>query len=511
MKGVKLHVKILAAALLLVGGLSIAWQIFAVNIPISAETTEPVWVIDTKVTFTARPNTPVKVEMFVPPSWSKFITLNESFISKNYGVNINVLDHNRQAVWSARRAEGKQQLFYRLMLTQRSNARLSNEEPGPQFRESPQLEGVEKVAVEALLKPIREHSADIETFIREAIKLINDPDNDNSRLLLSNDYSLESKSQVLELLLSAAHIPVEQVHTLRLATGTSQSPELWMRSYNGKRWLYFNPETGSQGLPDDRIVWWTGPESIVDVDGGGHVGVEINANQQTMNSIVLAQSIAERKNNMLWALSLYDLPLQSQNTFEIIMMIPVGVLLILLLRNIVGIETLGTFTPVLIGLAFRETQVVWGIILFTFISALGLSLRSYLEHLHLQLLSRLSVVLTFVVVSMAVIAVLGHQLGLDRGLAIALFPMVILTMSIERLSIVWEERGGLHSIKVGIGTLFAATLAHLMMTYQPWVYFVFTFPGTLLVFMAIMLALGHYRGYRLTELFRFKALIGDKS
>lgn len=507
MKGVKLHVKIIAAALFLIGAISVAWQIFVANIPVSAKTTEPVWVIDTKVSFNARPNTPVKVEMYVPPSWSKFITLNESFISKNYGVNIDVMEHNRKAVWSARRAEGKQQLFYRLMLTQRSNARLSNEEPGPQFRESPQLEGVEKVAVEALLKPIREHSADIETFIREAIKLINDTDNHNSRLLLANDYSQESKSQVLELLLSAAHIPVEQVHTLRLVTGTSQSPELWMRSYNGKRWLYFNPETGAQGLPNDRIVWWTGTDSIADVDGGSQLKVEINANQQTMNSIMLAQSIAERKNNMMWALSLYDLPLQSQTTFEIIMMIPIGVLLILFLRNIIGIETLGTFTPVLIGLAFRETQVMWGIIMFTFISALGLSLRSYLEHLHLQLLSRLSVVLTFVVIVMAFIAVLGHQLGLDKGLSIALFPMVILTMSIERLSIVWEERGGLNSMKVGIGTLFAATLAHLLMTYQPWVYFVFTFPGILLVFMAIMLAMGHYRGYRLMELFRFKAML----
>jgi hypothetical protein len=226
-----------------------------------------------------------------------------------------------------------------------------------------------------------------------------------------------------------------------------------------------------------------------------------------MNSITLAQSIAESKENKFWALSLYDLPLQSQQTFEIILMIPIGVMLILLLRNVVGLETLGTFTPVLIGLAFRETQVLWGIILFTLITALGLSIRSYLEHLHLQLLSRLSVVLTFVVIIMALISVLGHRLGLDRGLSIALFPMVILTMSIERMSIVWEERGGLHAGKVGIGTLIAATLSHLRMTYPAWTYFGCTFPGMLLISRAFTLILGHYRGYRLTELFRFNAMI----
>ncbi|OZB15361.1 MAG: hypothetical protein B7X58_06630, partial [Marinobacter sp. 34-60-7] len=35
--------------------------------------------------------------------------------------------------------------------------------------------------------------------------------------------------------------------------------------------------------------------------------------------------------------------------------------------------------------------------------------------------------------------------------------MVILTMTIERLSITWEERGGVHSFKVAVGTLIAAT------------------------------------------------------
>ncbi|CAA0104944.1 Uncharacterised protein [Zhongshania aliphaticivorans] len=510
MKGVKLHVRVLALALLLIGAGSTAWQIFVLNIPISSETTEPVWVIDTKLSFQARNNSPVKVQMYLPPEWSKFITLNESFISKNYGVNTDVIGDNRQAVWSARRTEGDQQLYYRLMLTQRSNSRFSESEPGPQFSESPELIGVEKVAVEALLKPIREHSADIETFIREAIKLINEPSNDNARLLLGNNYTQDNKSRVLELLLSSAHIPVERVHTLRLVSSVAQVPELWMRSYNGKRWLYFNPETGALGLPDDRVVWWTGNELMATVEGGRHLKVEVTANQRTMNSIMLAQSIAERKENKFWALSLYDLPLQSQQTFEIILMIPIGVMLILLLRNVIGLETLGTFTPVLIGLAFRETQVFWGVILFTVITALGLSLRSYLEHLHLQLLSRLSVVLTFVVIIMALISVLGHRLGLDRGLSIALFPMVILTMSIERMSIVWEERGGIHAGKVGIGTLVAATLSHLMMTYEPWTYFVFTFPGMLLIFMSLMLALGHYRGYRLTELFRFNAMIKGK-
>ncbi|WP_277329306.1 7TM domain-containing protein, partial [Pseudomonas viridiflava] len=97
-----------------------------------------------------------------------------------------------------------------------------------------------------------------------------------------------------------------------------------------------------------------------------------------------------------------------------------------------------------------------------------------LEHPKLQMLPRLSVVLTFVVILIAAVSLLSHKLGLERGLSVALFPMVILTMTIERLSIIWEESGGGHALKVAIGTFFAASLAHIIMSVPELVYFVFT-------------------------------------
>jgi hypothetical protein len=87
---------------------------------------------------------------------------------------------------------------------------------------------------------------------------------------------------------------------------------------------------------------------------------------------------------------------------------------------------------------------------------------------------------------------------------------VILTMTIERLSITWEERGGGHAMKVAIGTLFAASLAHIIMSIPELIYFVFTFPAVLLILVGFMLAMGRYRGYRLTELVRFKAFLKEE-
>jgi len=508
MRSLTLHLKALVILLVSLGVLITAYQIFILGIPMTEDETDDLWNIDAKVEFQASPREPVKLQMFVPPLAQDYVSLNESFISNNYGVSINRADGNRKVTWSARRASGKQTLYYRLVLTKRYSGEQAKAK-GPIFRDSIPVEGAEKIAAEALLAPIRQHSADVETFISETIKRVNNSNDDNVKLLLGGDASTPNKAKVIELLLSIAHVPMERVHTIRLAADVQQDPELWLRSFNGENWLYFNPESGEQGLPVDRLVWWVGDNSLIALEGGKQAQVSFSLDNSEMNAIRLAKLTDENTDADFLEYTLYGLPLQTQQTFMIMVMIPIGVLVILVLRNLGGLQTLGTFTPVLIALAFREMQLGYGIVFFTLITALGLMLRSYLEHLKLQMLPRLSVVLTFVVVLIAAISLFSHKLGLERGLSVALFPMVILTMTIERLSITWEERGGGHAMKVAVGTLFAATLAHLLMSVPELNYFIFTFPAVLMILVGFMLAMGRYRGYRLTELFRFKAFLKD--
>ncbi|MEL0166977.1 MAG: inactive transglutaminase family protein [Pseudomonadaceae bacterium] len=505
MQSINLHLKILIATLVALGVLITGYQIYVLDIPVTEDETDDIWSLDAKVEFRAAPGTPIKAQFFIPPLNQDYVSLNESFISNNYGVSINNQKGNRRVTWSSRRASGTQTLYYRLVLTKRYSEEQAKAAPPP----SPQpiqLDGPEQVAADALINPIRQHSADIETFISETIRRVNDITDDNVKLLLAGGTSATDKARVIDLLLSNARIPLELVHTIRLENTEAQTPELWLRSYNGERWLYFHPETGQQGIPDNRLVWWTGSDPLLALEGGRQASVTLTVSNSEMNALRLAKLTTQNSASALLEYSLYGLPLQAQRVYQVMIMIPVGVLVILILRNLIGMQTLGTFTPVLIALAFRETELVWGIALFTLITALGLSLRSYLEHLKLQMLPRLSVVLTFVVLVIAAISLFSHKLGLEKALAVSLFPMVILTMTIERLSITWEERGGAQSLKAAVGTLIAATLAHLLMTIPELTYFVFTFPAVLLILVAFMLAMGRYRGYRLTELMRFKAL-----
>ena len=114
MRGVRLHTTLLALALISAGLGTIYYQSQILQIPLTEGQTDEVWVIDARISYDAgRTPGPTKLRMFVPPSGDRFTVLGESFVSRNYGFNVSRVDGNRQVVWSARRVQGEEVLYYR--------------------------------------------------------------------------------------------------------------------------------------------------------------------------------------------------------------------------------------------------------------------------------------------------------------------------------------------------------------------------------------------------------------
>ena len=283
----------------------------------------------------------------------------------------------------------------------------------------------------------------------------------------------------------------------------------WLEVHNGDQWLYFNPATGEENLPERFFVWWRGNEPLVSVEGGSNVQVDFAVQQNHLDAVAIAETQAAQRGTSAIDFSLYSLPIQTQAVYAVLLMIPIGALVMVIMRNIVGIDAFGTFMPVLIALAFRETKLFWGIVLFSVLVTLGLSIRFLLERLRLLLVPRLSAVLIVVVLLMLFISLTSHRMGMETGLSVALFPMVIIAMTIERMSVVWEERGPIDAIRSGLGSLVVAVAAYVFMGMAWLEHLIFTFPELLLVVLAIVLLAGRYTGYRLTELRRFKELSAD--
>ena len=176
------------------------------------------------------------------------------------------------------------------------------------------------------------------------------------------------------------------------------------------------------------------------------------------------------------------------------------------MRVVVGISISGTFMPILIALALIQTTLLVGLAMFLLVVGVGLWIRTYLSHLNLLLVARVASVVIVVILLMAVVAILSYNLGIDQALTVTFFPTIILAWTIERMSILWEEEGGHEVLVQGSGSLSVAVLAYLVMSNRYVEHLTFNFPELLITLLGVILLLGKYTGYRLSELYRFRAM-----
>ena len=502
------YVYALAVFLTVIGVALFAYKWRALGFPLTENQETPVWTIEAAISFDSGHGS-IKVNLHIPTLTPGFRNLNENSVSRGYGFSINYGSGGREAQWAIRRADGRQTIYYRISVFEDRKSEASD--TTPPFPPPPAINEPFSTAVDVIVADVREHSADTASFTSELLRRMNDPSPDsNVELLMSDVADDEGFVDIVTTMLAAARIPARLVRGFELH-GRQRHADLlpWLEVHDGDRWRYFDPATGEETLPDRFFIWWRGNEPIVNVDGGSNVEVDFAVQENHLDAVAIAEAQAEKQGGTLIDFSLYSLPIQTQAVYSVLLMIPIGALVMVVMRNIIGIDAFGTFMPVLIALAFRETKLLWGIVLFTLLVALGLSIRFLLERLRLLLVPRLGAVLIVVVLLMLLISLMSHKLGMETGLSVALFPMVIIAMTIERMSVVWEERGAADAMRAGGGSLLVAMAAYIFMGMSWLEHLVFTFPELLLVVLALVLLAGRYTGYRLLELSRFRALQGN--
>jgi hypothetical protein len=507
-----LHVKVLAFILVLIGVGLCYYKVTRLGLPLLPSERADVWTVEARIEFKARPDSPIKAQFFIPRQPAGYTVVDENFVSSNYGLTTEDDGVRRSAQWAVRSAKGYQVLYYRIHLARDPTSPAPPPEPlASKYLEPPDYPELMRPAIKAIIDEARSKSADTLSLGREILTRLNAANPDANVSLLHEDIQGPDEwTRRLVYVLSGANVPARVLHVLMLHDGVRHGGlTSWLEIHDGTAWQPLNPQTAELGLPRDAIVWHVGRGPLLDVAGGRFARVEYSVSRHTQEMTVVAEQRARQMGSRIMEFSLFSLPVRTQNVYRVLLLVPIGAFLIVLLRNVVGIKTFGTFMPILIALAFRETRLGWGLALFTLVVALGLMIRFYLESLKLLLVPRLASVLIIVIMLMAVISLFSHKLGIDRGVSVALFPMVILAMTVERMSLVWEELGAMEAIKQGLGSLLVATLGFVLMSSSLLGHLVFVFPELLLVLLAATLLLGRYTGYRLTELWRFRAALRE--
>ncbi|NAX43469.1 MULTISPECIES: inactive transglutaminase family protein [unclassified Vibrio] len=490
----------LSVLLLIVAGITLSvvrHQTYGV--PWTPGETRQIWDIEARVEFNAL-GKEAKVSLAAPHTQDGYTLINESSSSPGYGVAYVTTDTGKRVEWSIRKATGPQTIYYKSQFLVDPQAKAA---PIPPIGDvvKPTFDGPEEAAAIALIERANQRSADNITFTRELIKNLNDADSQNASLLLNK----MSKVDATQKLLSYSQIPNKVVGVIQLEDGRRRQTIQHMNEiWNGDQWVLFNPETGTQPNHPNLLVWDESNVSLLDVTGGQNSQVHFTMLSQDVSPQTATNNKIEA--DKLLNFSIHSLPLEEQAMFKTIMLIPIGALIVVFLRVIIGLKTSGTFMPVLIAVAFVQTQLLTGIVGFLLIVGTGLIIRSYLSKLNLLLVARISAVIITVILIISVFTVVAFKIGLTEGLSITFFPMIILSWTIERMSILWEEEGAKEVILQGGGSLFTSVLIYLGMTNSYVQHLTFNFIGLQLIVLAAILLLGTYTGYRLTELRRFKPL-----
>ncbi len=210
--------------------------------------------------------------------------------------------------------------------------------------------------------------------------------------------------------------------------------------------------------------------------------------------------------------SLHKLPVSLRAAFYTILLIPLGTLLLSMSRIFVGLKTFGIFTPVILGLFFHETSLVFGLIFFSVVILIGFIQRYILDRFFILAVARLSILIGLVIVSYALFSVLIFDFDSTGKIsALYYFPIVIITVFIERLSVQYIEEGVLNTLESLLGTLLVSMICYGVFQIRVLGKLFFNHPELLFTLMGISILVGHYKGYRLMERWRFRIFLGDKT
>ncbi|HAR32134.1 MAG TPA: gonadoliberin III [Gammaproteobacteria bacterium] len=480
--------------LLLIAGIGIAsYRHNAYRIPILPGVQQTVWQVEARIEYLAQ-GSATQALLTLPPEQPGFRIISESGASPGFGFDLVTDDQQRQAHWTKRFAEGEQILFYKLDLVRDPGYEVLPDAP-PDEAEQQIWEEPYQTAAQQLSQSVNPISADGRSLARQLVRELNQPTVTQNVALLLERYS---PAQLITSLLNDNGIPARTVQVLALEDGRRrQGLQDFVQYWQDDTWQLLDP-SGASADPNHVLLWQTTQPSVLEVLGGSRSRVTFSMISQSRPAEVVTQENAPG-----FAISLYSLPIAEQGMFKLIMLLPIGALVVAIMRILVGLKTSGTFMPVLIALAFLQTDLLPGLVSFVSVVALGLAIRSYLSALNLLLVARIATLVVVVIGIISIFSILSYHLGLMAGLNITFFPMIILAWTIERMSITWEEQGPKEVIMQGGGSLLVATLAFLVMDREIVRHLAFNFPELHLCVLAVILVLGRYTGYRILELRRF--------
>ncbi len=207
------------------------------------------------------------------------------------------------------------------------------------------------------------------------------------------------------------------------------------------------------------------------------------------------------------------------NTIVLILMLPLIATIVVFMRQVVGMNTFGMYTPLIICLTFLILGLKFGMITLLTALVVGMGTRYALKKVHLLFMSKLAIVMIMITLSLFALLIIGTFFKLFDSdfFSLAIFPMLILASITEKFTSIQSEAGFWQTLWLTLQTVIIAIVAYVAVGGQidlgfinfQWDFlrnFMRHYPEAIFLFLIINIGLGKWSGLRLVEYIRFREI-----
>ena len=322
------------------------------------------------------------------------------------------------------------------------------------------------------------------------------------KVLSRKKATLYERAIAMVALSRAGGIPARLVTGLVLKEDIDPQPHYWVEVFTDDQWLSYDVHFGyNKTVPINYLPLRRNDQDIVNIENGKQNQVEFDLEQE-FNHPYLRK---KQKDQFFTIFDLTRLPLDVRTEIALLLLLPLGALITVLFRQLIGVHSYGVFTPTLLALALVYTNVITTFIVFVVVIALAVAGRSIFPTT-LSRTPRLSIIFTLIAFILTLSVSVLNYFDIAQEGKVFLLPIIILTSLVDRFYSTIEENGlNIAMIRMGwtvIITLFCLpviqfeTLGHLILN----------FPEIHFVTLALFLSLSLYKGKRLINIPYLKIL-----
>ncbi len=469
----------------------------------------------------------INMETFLPRSDTRQTILQEQHANGVFVLNQRTEGENRIATWDAVNVNGRQDIRYTVLVQSKTvQYVLPVDMPIPE--EYPQqlqqyLKAEEGIQVDSPLikrrvdelmpnreaRTLGESLTIIHRYLQDQFANRNFSGyTDALTALKLGEASCNGKGRLFVAMARHLNIPARLVGGYVMQGGSKRTSHQWIEAYVGGHWVPFDTINDHFAeIPANFLTLYYGDEVLFKHTSNINFQYRFNTVKKLVPRYEVQQELGDSIFNMINFYALFERVGISQDLLKVLLMIPLGAFVTVVFRNVIGIETFGTFLPALIAAAARESGLLWGLTGFILIIAITALIRKGLDWLQLLHSPKMAVILAVVVMVMMTMTVGGVQLGLFELAQMTLFPIAILAITSERFAIMVEEQGMANTMKLMLTTVVVIAAAYAVMSSLFMQSLFLAFPELLLVVMALNIWLGRWVGMRLMEFVRFRHLM----